>query len=101
MFRTGEDMRWGLTASIGNLGALTMPSALTAIGNFLRARATSANKDLIDRVLERPGCEIQVNVSAGNGELVAGKKGVYSDGVNSWWSIRIPKNAMTATLVMT
>ena len=38
--------------------------------------------------------EVQVNVAAGNGELVAGKKGTYSDGVNEWHSIRIPKNAM-------
>ena len=53
-----------------------MPKVSEAIGSFLRARATSANQDLVDRY--NIGMEVQVNVSAGNGELVAGKKGTRS-----------------------
>ena len=37
--------------------------------------------------------ETQVNVSPGNGEPVEGKRTTWSDGINEWWNIRLPKNA--------
>ena len=37
--------------------------------------------------------ETQVNVAAGRGEPVAGKRNTFSDGVDQWWNIRIPRNA--------
>lgn len=38
--------------------------------------------------------ETQVNVSSGSdGEPVDGKKATWTDGVRSWWGIRVPKNA--------
>jgi hypothetical protein len=80
-------------ARINNRRVNQMPKVSEAIGSFLHARATPANQDLVDRW--NIGMEVQVNVSAGNGELVAGKKGTYSDGVNEWHSIRIPKKAMS------
>ena len=39
--------------------------------------------------------ETQVNVAAGDGEPVAGKRSTWSDGINEWFNIRIPKNAAT------
>lgn len=63
---------------------------------FLENRATAANADLIGRVMAHwPDLEFQVNVAAGNGELVSGKRTTWSDGINSWWNIRCPKNAST------
>ena len=37
--------------------------------------------------------ETQVNVAAGDGEPVAGKRSTYSNGIDTWHSIRIPKDA--------
>ncbi len=62
-----------------------------SISNFLQARKIPANADLIDRWYI--GLETQINVAAGDGEPVEGKKSTYTDGVNEWWDIRIPKNA--------
>lgn len=64
-----------------------------ALHSFLHARMTPQNADLIDRWDTR--METQVNVAAGNGEPVAGKRTTWSDGVNEWFNIRIPKNAAT------
>ena len=39
--------------------------------------------------------ETQINVMAGDGEPVAGKKSTWTNGSDTWHSIRIPKNAAT------
>jgi len=39
--------------------------------------------------------EVQVNVMAADGEPVAGKKSTWTNGSDTWHSIRIPKNAAT------
>jgi hypothetical protein len=64
-----------------------------AIRLFLQACKTPANADLIDRW--SIDLETQVNVAPGEGEPVAGKRSTWSDGVNFWHNIRIPKNAAT------
>jgi hypothetical protein len=71
-----------------------------AINVFLNANlATHPGRDLIERFLTAGGgggaasMETQVNVAAGKGEPVEGKRTTWTDGVNSWWSIRTPKNA--------
>ena len=62
-----------------------------AIQVFLKARQTPANADLVARWSS--SLETQLNVAAGNGEPVDGKRSTWSDGINEWWNIRIPKNA--------
>jgi hypothetical protein len=68
-----------------------------AITRFLQARlATHPGRDLVERFLTLGGAstlEVQVNVAASNGEPVEGKRTTWTDGVNSWWNIRVPKNA--------
>ena len=54
---------------------------------------TPANADLIERWAI--GMETQVNVAPGDGEPVAGKRSTWSDGINEWFNIRVPKNAAT------
>jgi hypothetical protein len=68
------------------------------IVNFLTAaKEKHPGPDLLDRFL-RHGCnmEVQVNVAAGNGEPVAGKKSTFTDGLNEWWNLRIPKESMAS-----
>ena len=47
-----------------------MPKVSEALSSFLRARATNANQDLVDRWGIH--METQMNVAAGDGEPVAG-----------------------------
>ena len=68
-----------------------MPTVSEALHAYLNARATDANRDLIARW--NIGLETQVNVAAGDGEPVAGKTSTYSNGVDTWHSIRVPRNA--------
>jgi len=69
-----------------------MPTVTESLRSFLRARRTTHNgPDLLDRWT--PGMETQVNVAAGKGEPVAGKRNTFTDGIDEWWNIRIPKNA--------
>ena len=72
---------------------ISMPLVSEALYNFLQARKTPANADLVDRW--SIAMETQVNVIAGDGEPVAGKKSTWSNGSDTWHSIRIPKNAAT------
>lgn len=74
-----------------------MPKATESIINFLTAKKLSGEHkgpDLIDQFLTW-GCnmEVQVNVAAGKGEPVALKRSTYSDGIDTWFNFRIPKNA--------
>jgi hypothetical protein len=57
-------------------------------------RETHNGPDLIDRWLTS-GCEMetQLNVAAGDGEPVAGRRNTFSDGLETWHHVRIPKNA--------
>jgi hypothetical protein len=70
-----------------------MPLATEALRNFLQARKTPANADLVARW--SAAMETQVNVIAGDGEPVAGKKSTWTNGSDTWHSLRIPKNAAT------
>ena len=70
-----------------------MPLASAALRNFLQARKTPANADLVDRW--SVAMETQVNVIAADGKPVAGRKSTWSNGSDTWHSIRIPKNAAT------
>lgn len=74
-----------------------MPKATESIINFLSAKRDKEGDhkaDLLDRFL-RYGCamEVQVNVAAGKGEPVDGKRSTYSDGTDTWFNFRIPKGA--------
>ena len=70
-----------------------MPLVSEALHNFLQARKTPANADLVDRL--STDMEVQINVIAADGEPVAGKNSTWSNGSDTWYSIRIPKNAAT------
>ena len=70
-----------------------MPLVSEALYNFLQARKTPANADLVERC--SINMEVQVNVIAADGEPVAGRNSTWSNGSDTWHSIRIPKNAAT------
>ena len=61
-----------------------MPKVSEALRAFLHARKTPANADLIDRWGVQ--METQVNVAAGDGEPVAGKRSTWSNGTETWHS---------------
>lgn len=62
---------------------------------FLKSLREAHNgQDLLDFYLAQgTSLETQVNVAAGEGRPVQGRKSTYTDGLNNWWSIRIPKAA--------
>lgn len=62
-----------------------------AIRLFLQSRKLPANADLVDKW--HIGFETQINVAADNGEPVADTRSTYTDGIDKWWSLRIPKGA--------
>jgi len=64
-----------------------------ALYNFLHARKTPANADLVERW--SVAMETQLNVMPADGEPVAGRKSTWSNGSFTWHSARIPKNAAT------
>ena len=68
-----------------------MATVCEALRTFLESRKTPANADLI--ALWHPGLETQTNVAADGGEPVHGKRSAFSDGINTWNSFRIPKDA--------
>ena len=69
---------------------------LEAVETYLRSTRYDGNADLIDRVLENlDGLEIQVNVSGAGGEPVEGKQSTYTDGIDTWYSFRVPRGAFT------
>ncbi len=70
-----------------------MPLVSEALRNFLHARKTPANADLVDRW--SLDMEAQVKVTPADGEPVAGKKSTWTNGTDTWHSIRIPRNAAT------
>ena len=70
---------------------MQMPTVSESITNFLHARKTPANADLVDRY--SIGMEVQVNVAADKGEPVEDRRNTYTDGEFTWFNIRAPKNA--------
>lgn len=74
-----------------------MPTAISSVIDFLRAKVakdTHNGPDLLERFLRHGrDMEVQVNVHAADGEPVHGKRSTYTDGINTWFSYRIPKNA--------
>lgn len=66
-----------------------------AIVDFLKAkRKDHPGQDLLDKFLEHgTNMETQVNVASGGGEPVAGKRATWTDGVDEWWNLRIPKGS--------
>ncbi len=73
-----------------------MPPVSQCIVNFLSGqRKDHPGKDLLDRYQEHGiDMETQVNVAAGNGEPVAGKRATWTNGCDEWWNLRVPKCAM-------
>jgi hypothetical protein len=67
-----------------------MQTVLTSITNFLGHHAA---KGIAPDLLARwsPTMETQVLVTPGT--KVEDKKGCFTDGSNTWWNIRVPKNA--------
>ena len=68
-----------------------MPLVSEALHDFLNARKTPANADLVDRW--SLAMETQINMAVGDGEPVAGKRSTFSNGTDTWHSIRIPRDA--------
>jgi len=69
-----------------------MPTVTESLRAFLTAKLRTHNgPDLLERYLRfAPHLETQVNVIPG--EPVDGKRSTYTDGIDEWHSIRIPKN---------
>ena len=72
-----------------------MPQVSEALHSFLQARKTPANADLVNRW--SLAMETQVNVIAGDGELVAGKKSTWSNGGDTWYNIPHPEERCHGT----
>ena len=73
-----------------------MPKVTEAIQNLFRYQIQEGlvnNPETLNRYSS--SMEVQVNVSAGNGELVAAARNTWDDGQHKYWHIRIPKGAMT------
>ncbi|NOY30735.1 MAG: hypothetical protein GXP28_11380 [Planctomycetes bacterium] len=69
-----------------------METVLSSLDNYLGHFATHGHAgDLLSRWTRN--METQINVSAGDGERVEGKPSTYTDGINQWWNIRVPKKA--------
>ena len=68
-----------------------MPTVSEALYKFLNARKTLANANLIARW--GINMETQVNVAVADGEPVAGKRSTFTNGTDTWHSIRVPKDA--------
>ncbi|WP_428303700.1 primase-helicase family protein [Lacipirellula sp.] len=69
-----------------------MDTVLQGLDNFLAYhREQGIAPDLLARW--HPGMETQVLVSSVGGWPVEEKPGCYTDGMKSWWNIRVPKNA--------
>ena len=67
-----------------------MPTILASLQSFL-SEQTVPGSDLIARW--STNLETQVLVAADDGHPVEGKRHTYTDGTDTWWNIRVPKNA--------
>ena len=79
---------------IANPSKPLRPLVSESLHSFLHARKTPANADLVEHW--SIDMEVQLNVIAADGEPVAGKQSTWSNGSDTWHSIRIPRNAATA-----
>ena len=71
-----------------------MPTVNESIRLYLQAQLPRHNgRDLLERVLQCPDLELQVNVTGG--EPVEGKRNTYTNGEFEFYNIRIPKHADT------
>lgn len=72
-----------------------MPKVTQAISTLFETARTNGcnNPDVLGRYSS--AMEVQVNVAAGNGEMVDGKRNTWEKDGEEWWHIRIPKGAMT------
>ncbi len=72
-----------------------MPKVIPSIEAFLTKRKETHNgPDLLERLLKQTQhMEMQVNVAAGKGFPIDGKRGTYGDGIDEWFNFRVPKNA--------
>ena len=69
-----------------------MPTVLQGLNSFLTYhRERGVAPDLLARWT--PGMETQVLVSSAGGSPVEEKPGCFTNGMQSWWNIRVPKNA--------
>src|SRR5262245_17469563 len=69
-----------------------MSNVTESIATFLTARRPVHNgPDLLDRW--SPALETQVNVAAGKGDPVPGRRNTWTDGLDEWFHIRIPRKA--------
>jgi len=74
-----------------------MPTVTEGLRRFLAARPDLPGADLIERYLHLgpKNLETQVNVAADDGDPVEGRRNTWTDGLSTWFHIRIPKNAMS------
>jgi hypothetical protein len=74
-----------------------MPTVTEAITHFLTAKLEShPGRDLLERYLSYGGpsvMETQMNVAAGDGEPVEGRRNTWTNGTETWWNVRVPKKA--------
>ena len=68
-----------------------MATVSDALRACLELSKTPANADLVDKWHD--GMETQVNVGVDGGESVAGRKSAYTDGLNTWYPLRMPRDA--------
>lgn len=73
-----------------------MPTVTEGFRRFLAAQRDMPGADLLERYLRwgPENLETQVNVAAGDGDPVEGRRNTWTDGMQTWFHIRIPKNAM-------
>lgn len=79
-----------------NLRENNMPKVTTCIQNLFQYQVEQGlvnNPELLKRYT--PAMEIQINVTPGQGELVADARNTWDDGHHKYWHIRIPKGART------
>lgn len=70
--------------------------ASESIRLWLKTQLRPGNQDLLERVIEAgTDLELQVNVSPLGGEPVEGKPSSYTNGIDEWFSFRVPKGAAT------
>lgn len=72
-----------------------MPTVTEGLRRFLTAQSDLPGADLLARYLRwgPENLETQVNVAADDGDPVEGRRNTWSDGICTWFHIRIPKNS--------
>ena len=68
-------------------------SVTESLSLFLGRKRMTLNADLVERYC--PSMECQLLVAQGEGEPVGGSGSLFTDGVRTWWAIRVPKDSAT------